>query len=267
MAFRASFVVLVSAALAVVACQQLPESAEDDDGPVTTATDGTTGGGSFLPISSESGDPGGEAGESECDPVAQTGCGADERCTAQKVGASVVYTCVADTGIFDPFGSCTPALTTGDDGCPAAYACLGTETQGACVPLCLGDGDCSGGVCRPDPFDFVPHCANDCSPFEPSCPSPLQCRRHEDRFACSFAREEDVGVAGDPCMLTDDAGCASGFACIPGELVPGCTETNCCTPLCDLGGADPCPSPTTCALATESPAPGFEHIGACFVPA
>jgi hypothetical protein len=266
MAWRISITVALFGAFA--GCQQLPE-AEDDDGPVMVGTDGTTSGGSFLPADAESGDPeeGGEVGGSECDPVAQTGCGTAEKCTAQKAGGSVVYGCVADTGTFGPYEACMPELSGGEDGCSAGYVCLGTETQAVCVPLCVSESDCTGGVCVPDPFAFVPHCANDCSPFEPTCSTPLQCRRQSDRYACVFSREEDVGILGDPCEITDDAGCATGFACIPGELVPGCTEGPCCTPLCDLSGEDTCTLPSTCASALATPAPGFEHIGACFVPA
>ena len=42
---------------------------------------------------------------------------------------------------------------------------------------------------------------------------------------------------------------------------------NCCTALCDLSGADPCIAPATCVQVLMGPAPGFEDIGACFVPA
>jgi hypothetical protein len=266
MAYRITLAFVL--AVAVTGCQRLPEAEDDDDGVMMMATDASTGAGSFLPIDSSDSGPGGdEVGESDCQPVAQTGCGPGEKCTAQKVGASVVYVCVGDSNMFDPFGSCMPMLSSGDDGCPAGYACLGTETFGACVPLCLSDADCTGGVCVPDPIDFVQHCANDCSPFEPSCPTPLQCRRQDDRYACVFARDEDSGVAGDPCEVTDDAGCATGFACFPGALVPDCTNNGCCTTLCDLTGPDPCPAPSLCSPAIENAAPGFEHIGACFVEA
>ncbi len=265
MAYRT--VLSFALALGLAGCQQLPESSDDDDGAAPATDASSTSDGSFLQFDTDSEGQGDENGSSVCDPVTQSGCGAGEKCTAQKVGASVLYVCVADTGIFDAFGSCTPALTTGDDGCPAAYACLGASTGGLCLPLCTSDADCAGGICRPDPYDFVPHCSNDCSPFEPSCQAPLQCRRRDARYACVLAREEDVGTDLSPCELADDAGCATGYACLPGELVPGCSEGNCCTPLCDLGGADPCPSPTTCTDVTETDVPGFEDIGACFVEA
>ena len=267
MALRNAFFAL---AIGLAGCQQLPEEESDDDDGAMPATDGSsTSDGSFLQFDSESGgDPeGGEVGGSDCDPVSQAGCGAGEKCTAQKVGAAVVYACVADSSMYDAFGSCTPALSTGDDGCPAGYACLGAPTGGACLPLCLSDADCTGGICRPDAYDFVPHCAADCSPFEASCPSPLQCRRRDSRYACVIAHEQDIGTDLSPCELADDAGCLTGYACMPGELVPECSEGNCCTLLCDLGGPDPCTSPATCTDVTESDVPGFEHIGACFVAA
>ena len=267
MAYRISLFVV---ALASAACQQLPDTSDDDDGggPVSAGSTGTDGS-TFVVFDTgteETGQSGNdEIGELDCDPVAQTGCGPGEKCAAQKAGSSTVYVCVAESGMFDPFGSCTPMLTSGDDGCPGGYACLGSPESGACVPLCLLDSDCTGGVCVPDPYEFVQHCASDCSPFEPGCPAPTQCRRNENRYACLFARDEDVGVDGDPCVLNGDAGCTAGYSCLPGGLVPGCAEANCCTPLCDLMAPDTCASPTTCNPAIESPAPGFEDIGACFV--
>ena len=258
---------LVALALALTGCQQLPE--EDDDAATSmSAGNVDTGGGTFLdegPGSEGAGDEG--QVESECDPSTQTGCSEGEKCAVQKVGVSVTYVCAPDTGTLEPFAGCTPALTTGDDDCLAGYACVGSETQAACVPLCVTDGDCDGGVCVLDPLNFVPHCGLDCSPFEPNCPTPLQCRREENRFSCKFALEEDIGVGLDPCVETDDAGCAAGFACIAGELVPSCESDHCCTPLCDLGGVDTCTAPATCAPALLGAAPGFENVGACFVPA
>jgi hypothetical protein len=135
------------------------------------------------------------------------------------------------------------------------------------VALCLKDSDCDQALCIEDPVEDVPFCADECSPFESLCTSPLQCRRLDDRFVCRFPTLADVGGYGDACSLDQDQGCGPGFACLPGELVPDCTTANCCTNLCDLSGPDPCGAPATCAQVIESPAPGFESIGACFVPA
>ena len=106
-----------------------------------------------------------------------------------------------------------------------------------------------------------------CTPFASPCPTPLACRRNGDRFSCQFLAAGDVGGPGDACGVTDDAGCAPGLVCLPGALVPDCTNDNCCAPVCDTTDADPCIAPASCLPIIESPAPGFDTIGACFVPA
>jgi hypothetical protein len=251
-------------------CQRI-EEAEDDDGGSGPSTDGTdVGGGTF--IETTGGDPAGEAegeaeGESDCDPIAQSGCPAGEKCAATASGGSVVYTCVDDSGGVQPFESCTPDYASGIDGCVPGYGCLGDVSgAGLCVQHCRVEADCTQGDCILDAGQRIPYCAAECSPFEPACPAPMQCRRDVERFSCKFALEGDVGGRGDPCSSNDDGGCGAGFVCIPGALIPGCTADNCCTDVCDLSGPDPCTSPAICAMLLQSPAPGFEDVGACFVP-
>jgi hypothetical protein len=175
---------------------------------------------------------------------------------------------VDDTPSLQPEEMCTPELGTGEDGCPGGYVCLGdVSEQGLCVQLCQNESDCEAAACIPDAIEGVPYCATECSPFENSCPSPLQCRRDGQRYACKFAGEGDTGSVGDPCTVVEDGGCGGSFTCVPGALVPGCSSDNCCTNLCDLSGPDPCTAPSICAALLTNPAPGFETIGACFVPA
>lgn len=253
--------------LGVAGCQKLPGDA-DGGGEPSTSTAADTTGGTFLP-----GDTGGaeadEGGEIGCDPVAQTGCIDGEKCTVVTVGGTRdTYTCVADPEDLDPFAPCTSAPESGLDGCSAGHVCLEDDSDtGVCVPLCLKNADCEDALCVPDLVDDVPYCADQCSPFESLCASPLQCRRASDRFVCKFSGEADVGGQTDPCTMLDDGGCATGLVCVPGALVPDCATDNCCTSLCDLSGPDPCTSPATCSALFGAPAPGFEGIGACFVPA
>ncbi len=250
-----------------IACQQLPgdEPDDDDGGPAPT-----TSGGTLLP--GDNGDDpmadGDSGGQSVCDPVDQTGCPSSEKCTAIISGGVVIYACVADPGGLEPTSSCQPSLADGIDSCPAAHACIPDEAGNAlCAALCEDDGDCDQGQCIPSREDDVPYCADDCSPFEASCPAPLSCRRNGNRFSCQFLSESDTGAAGSACAIDDDSGCAPGLVCIPGALVPDCTTDNCCTTLCDVTDAMPCSSPSTCIPLLQGPAPGFEEIGACFVPA
>jgi hypothetical protein len=79
-------------------------------------------------------------------------------------------------------------------------------------------------------------------------------------------RNDDIGLEGEPCF--GFRGCANTLACMPGELVPGCTSSACCTNTCTTDGpVDQCAAPAICASMFNTPAPEFELIGACFVPA
>lgn len=259
--------------VAPLGCQRVPGGDEDDDASPDSMSAGNLddeggGGGTFLSGNDSDGDPMEDDDQepAECNVVTQTGCTGNEKCAVTSSGGSVDYRCVLDPALFDPLATCEPSLLDGADGCPAAYGCLGEEGAGVCVGLCLVEADCAGGLCLQDPNDNVPHCATECDPFEPSCVNPLQCRRKEDRYACQFGEEADVGVEGAPCTFEGDSGCAAGFSCVNGALLPNCDGDRCCTPLCDLAAVDTCSAPTTCATAIDAPAPGFEEVGACYVP-
>ncbi len=256
--------------LLALGCQRLDVESSDEGptpGDTTGSTSGESEGSSASDESDEGTDP--ETGGSvtfDCDPIAQTGCNPDEKCTVVLQAGDVNYTCVADDISLEPLGDCESALETGTDGCPAGYACLDDENdQGLCVPLCLDSGDCDNAVCLPELEHGIPYCAAECSPFEGGCAAPLQCRRLNDQFACSFARPDDVGGQGEPCTTQEDAGCGEGFVCLPGGLVPSCSSDNCCSTVCDVLNGE-CESPSTCVPLFDSPAPGSESIGACFVP-
>ncbi len=269
--------VLFAAGL-VLACQQLPSSSDefgdgddgDDGGSTSFGDDDDDDDESDDESDDDEADESGDDGNPtlDCDPVDQTGCADGEKCTVTESAGQVEYVCVSDAQNLDPYSACTPALGTGMDGCPAGHACLADEMDnGLCVPLCLDDADCDMGLCIEPSTTTAQHCGDACSPFEGGCIPPMQCRRASDRFVCEFGRNGDTGMATDPCSLMGDEGCAEGFVCVPGELVPDCTSGNCCTPVCDASAGDNCPSPSICAPIFSSPAPGSESIGACFVPA
>ncbi|MBC8069045.1 MAG: hypothetical protein IAG13_11985 [Deltaproteobacteria bacterium] len=266
---RAPFVVML-----VLACQRL-ELAEDDGaltlqgGSGDTSSGGSTFGADDTTSESEGGNDSNDTTEPafDCDPVLQTGCNPQEKCTVVIASGDLGYVCASDPGDLDPFESCEQSLSSGIDGCPAGYACVADELEsGLCVPLCIDSNDCTDASCVNDPLNFIPHCGAECSPFEGACPQPLQCRRGDDRFACEFTRSGDVGGQNEPCATMGDAGCAEGFVCLPGALVPECTTDNCCTGVCDVQ-EDTCPSPSSCQPLFNGPAPGFESFGGCLVPA
>ncbi len=204
--------------------------------------------------------------EFSCNPVTSIECGDGEKCTVVLQDSEPTFTCVGETGSRSVGDDCTVSLEDGLDGCTAGSVCLG-EDAGTCRPLCDSPVDCTSALCLEDPLHGVPHCAPDCIPFEPNCSNLLQCRRQSDRFSCVDALPGDVGGSGESCSLQGDAGCGQGLMCVTGALVPGCATAGCCTPLCDLDSVSACNAPATCTPALEGPAPGFESIGACFVPA
>lgn len=262
---------LLAAALLCVACQRLEE---EGPSPTSLGDGGTVGDGdtgmatTFMPIPMEtddgSDDDGG--GTQACNPVLQTGCAAGEKCTATSDGNTASFLCVGAEGAnLQPLDPCEPDTAGGEDACQAGAVCIGNENDGLCVPLCTADGDCGQGVCGEHPDNAIPYCADDCDPFESLCSGLMQCRRDDERFSCQFPREQDNGGPLAACDPNGDAGCSEGLVCISGALVPGCTEGNCCTAVCDTvdGG---CTAPATCTSVFNAPAPGFETIGACFVP-
>jgi hypothetical protein len=269
---RTSFLaaIVVAIPLALLGCQRLDDEAPSPtslgDGGGTAGDD--DGGGdmtTFTPIDDGAEGTGGGP-TNACDPVLQTGCAASERCTAISISGVASFICVDGGGTdLQPFDPCEPHTETGIDACPAGYACVGTGSAGLCVALCSSNGDCDAGVCGEHPETAIPHCADDCSPFDSLCAGVMQCRRGDERFSCQFPREEDVGGPLAACDAADDAGCGEGLICVSGALVPGCSNGSCCTTLCDVtdGG---CTAPSTCTAVFGAPAPGFETIGACFVP-
>ncbi len=261
-----------SVGLAVVSlagCQRLdggdePNTPPDTDGMSAGNLDDVSGGSLLESGGEDTGSD--EDPQEECNPVTGAPCTEGEKCTVIRSGGSFDYVCVGESGTTPLGNACTVSLQDGLDGCTAGSVCLGADA-GTCRPLCKSNADCEGATCVADPFDGVPHCADDCSPFEPACAGMLQCRRQGDRFSCLDALPGDVGGGGDACQLQGDAGCGEGFVCLSGALVPGCGTAGCCVSVCDLDAADTCSAPSTCTSVLEGPAPGFEAIGACFVPA
>jgi hypothetical protein len=249
-------------------CQRVPvgdfplEDGDDGEGDGDGDGDGDGGndtGGSNQPVY-------------HCEPgEEQEDCADGEKCTPLLVGGQQnVYECVPDQPDHATYDDCVPAPLTGQDGCPPGYVCLGDDFQspsGVCLPLCVSDADCELALCIADAFTDVPFCSDHCDPLLPMCGHDKQdCLRTQDRFTCKYAAEGDVGGQNAPCPGTLDGGCAEGFVCVAGEIVPGCTAGFCCTSVCDLDGSGTCASPATCNPLTDDPPPGFEHIGACFVP-
>lgn len=249
------------------ACQ-VPPGAEagdvpDDEPPDSTGTidDPTT--------TNASGEP--QVAVYDCEPADPTTCPMGQKCTAVSDGGPQNhFECVADDGVLLPYEPCVPAPGNGQDGCGAGTVCLGYDEDdlgsGRCFKGCRNDADCEPGLCTTSPYSGTTYCADNCDPIVGECPPGLGCRQAIDRFICEMPLGMDIGVEGEPCF--GFRGCADTYACIPGELVPGCASSGCCTNTCTTDGpAAQCASPSVCTELFTDPAPEYELIGACFVPA
>ncbi len=274
MASARSLLLLLAAPLAF-GCQMIPTEEITTTGASATDTDTGTGTGTEGETSSASnGEP--TQGQAEpdyrCDPADTESCAENEKCTALLQGnLQNLYDCVNDDGDRGPYEACTPAATSGQDKCPPSTLCAADTfegTTGICALLCVSDNDCGGGLCLENPFNRVPLCADKCDPFAADCPPGLECRQTTDSFACLFPTEVDTGQETAQCLPEGDRGCSQGYVCEAGGLIPDCQSPSgsCCTAVCDTEGPETCPVPATCNPAFTDPAPGYEWVGACYIP-
>ena len=268
MSRSSSCLVLLVATLAL-ACQPIDA---DDSSVVETSGDGDGDSGDGDP---GDGDPttGTDTGGAtfNCDPSEAMPCPEGQKCTALTAGGGPpVYDCVPDDGSLLPNEPCTPAPNSGQDQCPSGFVCMPSEPDGmsgVCLELCATDTDCDAAFCTTPPDQQVPVCGAICDPLTPLCPDLQTCQRiRGSNFACVFPREGDVGTTADGCDSVTDSGCAQGFVCETGGIIPGCADPSCCTALCDLSDVDPCMSPMLCGEIPLDPQPGLESVGACYVP-
>jgi len=260
--------VALAGLLPLAACQRVPF----DQAPVPEDSSSGSGGGEEGGASN-----GGEAGggfdpEFKCEPGDPTTCPEGQKCSAlSNGGPQNKYQCVNDDGALLPGDDCTPSPGTGQDGCAAGSVCLLSDPDasiGRCLKTCRNDADCEPGLCTESPFTGTTFCADSCDPLGATCPQGLVCRQGQDRYFCGMAIEIDTGQNGDNCIGTSLRGCVENYACLPGALVPDCASGHCCTNTCDLDlGDEQCASPSLCRPLFSAPAPGFEGVGACFVPA
>lgn len=250
-------------------CQTTGSDAGDEQPETGSAGDGDGDPGDGDPSgdgdTNDSGDP-----AFNCDPSEDIPCPEGQKCTVLTSTGTPIYDCVPDDGALLEFDPCTPAPGTGQDQCPASHACIPNTPDsptGLCLQLCGVDDDCEAALCGTPPGLQIPVCAAICDPLAPLCPALQVCQRvRQSNFACQYPRTGDNGSTADPCDSVNDSGCAEGFVCETGGIIPGCAEPNCCTALCDLADANTCESPMICGEIPLDPQPGLENVGACYVP-
>ncbi|NVB39937.1 hypothetical protein G6O69_18985 [Pseudenhygromyxa sp. WMMC2535] len=266
---RPSKLSLVLSSLALptwlLACE--PTVFEDDDAGDESSS---SGGEDEASTSAESSSAGSGDPVYNCEPGRESPCPDGQKCTALTADGELVYDCVNDDGTLLAFDACEPDPSTGQDMCPAGHTCIAAEegSEGLCLELCENDNDCDdASLCTTAPEQLVPTCAAICDPLSPLCPGQQVCQRvAQSAFVCQYPGSDDHGTTADPCDAATDRGCAQGFVCETGEIIPGCGDLACCTSLCDLAGTDPCEAPMSCGELPLDPLPGLEDIGACYVP-
>ena len=258
---------LSTLSVAALACQTA--AFDDSAGEVGDGDGATTEGDGDGDPTTTSGD-GDPEPTFNCDPQADAPCPDGLKCTVLINAGPPVYDCVVDDTAKLPYEGCTPALATGQDGCPSGHTCIPPTPDaatGLCLPLCTEDAGCDAALCTSSPGLQIPVCAAICDPLSPLCPDLQDCQRvRKSNFVCQYPLADDHGVTAEGCNGAFDSGCAEGFICETGGIIPGCAETSCCTALCDLSEADPCMAPMICGDVPLDPQPGLENVGACYVP-
>lgn len=154
-----------------------------------------------------------------CDPVAETGCGAGERCS---VGTGAPA-CVASTGTLRLGDACTD-----DAQCEGRLSCQG----GRCVRVCLlGD-----------------------TTF---CGADLACSVDSVHGQVSLAAAEGVGLCTQTCDLLTDSGCTNGGSCALGTAAGG--DFTWCRDVHAAGAGQSCSRQFDCAAGLYCHADALCH--------
>lgn len=166
-----------------------------------------------------------------CDPVAQTGCAAGERCTADFQADGTSITTCAAAGTVTVGGACVRP-PTGVDDCVAGSVCA----DGTCAEVCsVAAGTCNClGQYFPDVAD-AGHCEPGCNPLTQDCPATNEACYFTSTLTVCAPVISSAGNPGDACMYLN--GCVEGAICVSGT----------CASICAVSGNGPtCSSGFTC---------------------
>jgi len=250
-----------------------PSTEVDDDGGSTFIVDPTCGG-------PQDDGFGVRCSIIECS-VAEQDCPEGEKCTPWANDGGPVWTAARCGPIVDdPAGLGEPCTVEGSpvsgfDDCQLGAMCFAVDPrtlQGTCVALCDEDDPSScpdGEVCVAHD-DYQPYvCLPRCDPTEPSaCAADESCRPIGEELLCVPTVTLPEGL---PCG-TAEQHCAVEQACVSADALADCAEPACCTAWCDLSAPAPdLPCAATpgevCRPYFDMPPTGYEHVGACGLPA
>jgi hypothetical protein len=168
--------------------------------------------------------------------------------------------------------------TSGLDDCVLGAMCWNVDVEtneGTCIELCSGSEanpncDTPGTVCVISNDGVLPLCALPCDPILQDCAGNEACYPTAATFTCAPDASGEEGSYGNACAFLNV--CDPGLFCATAESVPGCNSAACCSEFCDLNDPGVCSGAVggqeCVAWYEEGQAPpGFEHIGACAIPA
>ena len=174
-----------------------------------------------------------------CDPVAQDGCDAGEKCAAVTSGDPPVSStqCVEDGTV--PEGSPCASRADGADDCVAGFTCIGGE----CTTICTTEPDsCGAGrACQRysgmfDDREGIGACVATCDPLAQECGDAGEaCYLTPYAGYSTCASSHAPGVQGEACIYVND--CSEGYGC----LVPSAQGAGdaVCAAFCDTRDGDP----------------------------
>jgi hypothetical protein len=220
---------------------------------------GPAGGRTGSDAGSTAGAGGGADAGLTCDPVAQTGCPAGDKC-------SIPPACIAAGSV----GEGQLCASAGFDDCASPDLCIGDGTAHLCRQACRVGSDChqpavSAGA-TPEPnnlgrclislggttFEVCTLACNPVAAAGPSgCPAGYACQYFQTTPVPEATDCEPAGTAGENADCTTTA-CAGGLACVS----TGTTQR--CRQVCRTGNnADCAVAGDTCVMPTGVPTPMF----------
>lgn len=200
-----------------------------------------------------------------CDPVCQTNCGCNQKCSSSTEGVIGCFPVDLPLALKKPLESCTVSdlnTKTQSDNCvpgsfcldPAGYGTLGTY----CFPLCRTAADCPGGLaCSPRRVGvggspvIVLVCDLPDSDCDPTMKTGVSTGCTNDRPRCYLIAPDSNGNGRSVCeYATGDKGrdndCGVPRDCFAGLTCPTADRITRCLEVCDPAAAGSCTAPTMC---------------------
>ncbi len=181
------------------------------------------------------------ANPDDCDPIAETGCPAGQKCTMLTTGTAPMLTarttCVPDGGATTTCTTFDGAIGAYDD-CASGSFCLAGECAAICSVTpdsCGSNAFCSSFADLFTDREGVGLCQATCAPLAPSCPGGEACYLAAPSGTAQCAPTAGTPLAqGEPCNYLNE--CRVGYAC---ALPDGGPSGRACAYYCNTTGVAP----------------------------